>query len=186
MTKEIFPVLETSRLRLRQLTLGDAKDVFAYFSKDEVTKYYDLESFTEVKQAEHFIRSMRSKYEKQEGFRWGITLREAPERVVGTIGFHNWHKKHSRIEIGYELAPEYWRQGVMAEAMKAVIHYGFHLPQVHRIEAFIDPDNEGSRRLLLKSGFTQEGHLRDYFYEKGQFVDAVIFAILREEYRADR
>ncbi|MGW9526237.1 GNAT family N-acetyltransferase [Paenibacillus terrae] len=66
-----------------------------------------------------------------------------------------------------------------------VIHYGFHLPQVHRIEAFIDPDNEGSRRLLLKSGFTQEGHLRDYYYEKGQFVDAVIFAILREEYRAD-
>ncbi|MGG1617447.1 GNAT family N-acetyltransferase [Paenibacillus sp. NRS-1782] len=45
----------------------------------------------------------------------------------------------------------------MSEAMKAVIHYGFHLPQVHRIEAFIDPDNEGSRRLLLKSGLPKKG-----------------------------
>ncbi len=69
-------------------------------------------------------------------------------------------------EIFPVLAPEYWRQGLMAEAMKTVIHYGFHLPQVHRIEAFIDPDNEGSRRLLLKSGFTEEGHLRDYFMKK--------------------
>ncbi|MGQ3479133.1 GNAT family N-acetyltransferase [Paenibacillus sp. TY11] len=185
MIKEIFPVLETERLRLRQLTLGDAEDVFAYFSRDEVTKYYDLESFTEVEQAEKFIRSMLTRYEKQEGFRWGITLKEAPERIVGTIGFHNWHKEHSRIEIGYELAPEYWRQGLMTEAVKVVVDYGFHLPQVHRIEAFIDPDNEGSRRLLLKSGFTKEGHLRDYFYEKGQFVDAVIFGYLRKEHPVD-
>jgi ribosomal-protein-alanine N-acetyltransferase len=49
----------------------------------------------------------------------------------------------------------------MTEAMEAVVRYGFHLPQVHRIEALIDPDNEGSRRLLLKSGFTEEGYLRD-------------------------
>ncbi|MHB0863838.1 GNAT family N-acetyltransferase [Paenibacillus sp. SEL3] len=186
MAMETFPILETDRLRLRQLTVGDAEDVFGYFSKDEVTQYYDLESFTEVEQAEKFIRSMLTRYEKQEGFRWGITLKEAPERIVGTIGFHNWQKEHSRIEIGYELAPEYWRQGLMTEAMKVVVNYGFQLPKVHRIEAFIDPDNEGSKRLLLKSGFTKEGHLRDYFYEKGQFVDAVIFGYLREEHPVNR
>ncbi|WCM62703.1 GNAT family N-acetyltransferase [Paenibacillus polymyxa] len=186
MSMETFPILVTDRLRLRQLTVGDAEDVFGYFSKDEVTQYYDLESFTEVEQAEKFIRSMLTRYEKHEGFRWGITLKEAPGRIVGTIGFHNWHKEHSRIEIGYELAPEYWRQGLMTEAMKVVVDYGFRLPHVHRIEAFIDPDNEGSKRLLLKSGFTKEGHLRDYFYEKGQFVDAVIFGYLREEHPVDR
>lgn len=74
----------------------------------------------------------------------------------------------------------------MTEAMKVVVNYGFQLPKVHRIEAFIDPDNEGSKRLLLKSGFTKEGHLRDYFYEKGQFVDAVIFGYLREEHPVNR
>lgn len=186
MAMETFPTLVTDRLYLRQLTLADAEDIFTYFSRDEVTKYYDLESFTEVEQAEKFIRSMLTRYEKQEGFRWGITLKDAPERIVGTIGFHNWQKEHSRIEIGYELAPEYWRQGLMTEAMEVVVDYGFQLPQVHRIEAFIDPDNEGSRRLLLKSGFTKEGHLRDYFYEKGQFVDAVVFGYLRKEFSAEQ
>lgn len=76
MAMETFPILETDRLRLRQLTVGDAEDVFGYFSKDEVTQYYDLESFTEVEQAEKFIRSMLTRYEKQEGFRWGITLKK--------------------------------------------------------------------------------------------------------------
>ncbi|WP_437179678.1 GNAT family N-acetyltransferase [Paenibacillus barcinonensis] len=55
--------------------------------------------------------------------------------------------------MGYELAPEHWRKGIMAEVIKRVVQYGF------------------------------EGTLRDCFYEKGKFVDAVVFAILSEDHR---
>lgn len=70
-----FPILETERLVLRQLRPDDSRDLFQYFSLDEVTKYYDLNSFTDIKQAEELIYKWNQKFEKNKGIRWGITLR---------------------------------------------------------------------------------------------------------------
>lgn len=65
--------------------------------------------------------------------------------------------------------------------LKTVINYGFSQLGLNRVEAFIDPHNISSRKLLQKVGLTEEGTLRDYFYEKNKFVDAVIFSILKQE-----
>ncbi|GIP31686.1 GNAT family N-acetyltransferase [Paenibacillus sp. J2TS4] len=176
-----FPVLETERLLLRQLTVKDSSDLFHYFSKDEVTRYYDLESFVEVEQAEKLIDKWNDNFQQELGIRWAITLKKE-NRVIGTCGFHNWFKEHYKAEIGYELTPEYWRQGIMTEVLKAVLDYGFKELELNRIEAFIDPDNISSRKLLEKSGLREEGFLKECFYEKNQFVDAVLFAVLKREY----
>ncbi|MFD0959651.1 GNAT family N-acetyltransferase [Paenibacillus chungangensis] len=175
-----FPVIYTERLTLRQLRPEDSMHLFHYFSRDEVTEFYDLESFTSIKQATDLIDSWNKRYETEQGIRWAISLKNE-ERVIGTCGYHNWAKEHSKAEIGYELTPEYWRQGIMTEAIAAILQYGFQSLQLNRIEAFIDPANISSRKLLLKAGLAEEGLLRDCFFEKGQFVDAVIFSILRRE-----
>ncbi|MBD3922156.1 GNAT family N-acetyltransferase [Paenibacillus sp. PR3] len=176
-----FPQFETKRLVLRQLNLDDAADVFDYFARDEVTQFYDLATFTEQRQAEELIQQWNNRYMRSEGIRWGITLR-GEDRVIGTCGFHSWSQEHNKIEVGYELTPEYWQQGIMSEALKAVIAYGFEHMKLNRIEAHIDPDNISSRKLLQKVGLTEEGTLRDYYFEKNQYVDAVVFSILRREY----
>ncbi|SFJ86095.1 ribosomal-protein-alanine N-acetyltransferase [Paenibacillus sp. UNC496MF] len=180
-TRRDFPVLETERLVLRQLRAEDAGELFAYFSLDEVTAYYDLDSFEEPAQAAGLLASWQRRFDRGEGIRWGITLR-GDDRVIGTCGFHEWPKGHYKAEVGYELAPAYWRQGLMTEALASIIPYGFEALGLNRIEAFIDPDNDGSRRLLEKSGLREEGHMRDYYYEKGRFVDAVLFACLKRTY----
>ncbi|MBN3526741.1 GNAT family N-acetyltransferase [Paenibacillus apiarius] len=176
-----FPILETDRLRLRQLRAEDAQELYHYFSQDEVTQYYDLESFVEMRQAEELIANWNRRYEEQQGIRWGITYKP-DDVIIGTCGFHNWFKDHRKAEIGYELTPEYWRQGIMTEAIAQVMKFGFEEMGLHRIEAFIDPDNISSRKLLEKAGLREEGRLRECFYEKGQFVDAVIFSILKREF----
>lgn len=176
-----FPILETERFILRQLRLEDAPDLFSYFSKDEVTEFYDLESFTEVGQAEELIKNWNDRFTNAQGIRWGITFKHE-DRIIGTCGFHNWSKEHFKIEVGYELSPPFWRQGIMTEVLKTVINYGFSRLGLNRIEAFIDPHNISSRKLLQKVGLTEEGTLRDYFYEKSKFVDAVIFSILKQEH----
>jgi ribosomal-protein-alanine N-acetyltransferase len=178
----IFPTLETERLILRQLRIEDSFDVFNYFSKDEVTEFYDLDSFIEQKQAEQLINNWNDRFLKSEGIRWGIT-RKNEDRIIGTCGFHNWSKEHFKSEIGYELAPEFWHQGIMFEALKAIIKYGFEELEINRIEAFIDPGNISSRKLLNKSGLIEEGTLRDYFLEKNRFVDAVILSIIKKQYK---
>jgi ribosomal-protein-alanine N-acetyltransferase len=70
-----FPILETERLILRQLRVEDAFDLYQYFSKDEVTEFYDLDSFTEVKQAQDLIMNWQEKYNDKLGILWGIWIR---------------------------------------------------------------------------------------------------------------
>lgn len=173
-----FPVLETERLALRQLRLEDAADIYDYFSMDEVTMFYDLDSFTELKQAEDLIVYWNNRFNNIEAIRWGITLK-SEDRIIGTCGFHNWAKKHYKAEIGYELSPNHWNKGYMTEVLEAVINFGFEELELNRIQALIHRDNVNSRKLLEKSNFREEGLLSEYYYKKNRYVDAVIFSILK-------
>ncbi|MGN7763373.1 GNAT family N-acetyltransferase [Paenibacillus helianthi] len=179
-----FPILETERLILRQLKQDDAREVFQYFSLDEVTKFYDLESFTTINQAEALIGRWNQKFEENQGFRWGITLK-SDHRVIGTCGFHGWMKKHSKAEIGYELTPEYWRKGIMTEANQKIIEFGFNELRLNRIEAFVEPENLSSRKVLEKKGFCEEGVLKEHYFWGNRFVDVVIYALLKKDYLND-
>lgn len=178
---KVFPELTTERFWLRRLTLNDSAALFDYFSNDEVTRYYDLDTLTSPEQARQIIINWQLRWERDESIRWGICV-HGHDTVIGTIGFHNWSALHQRTEVGYELAPHYWRQGVMNECLQEVLRFGFQELGFNRIEALIDPDNISSRRLLERCGLRQEGLLRDYLFEKGKFVDAAMFSILKREY----
>lgn len=56
-----MPIIESDRLVLRELRLSDAENIFAYFSKDEVTLFYDLATFTSVDQATELIHIWKSR-----------------------------------------------------------------------------------------------------------------------------
>lgn len=174
-----YPVLETERLILRQLTYNDAEDLFEYFSLDEVMEYYDLETFRTLEDAQKIIRHFNTEFEKGKGFRWALELK-TEKKVIGTCGYHNWFPDHSRAEIGYELNPKFWRNSYMKEAILPILIYGFESMRLHRIDAFIDPSNISSEKLLQSLNFKEEGTLRDYFFEKGKFVDAKIFGLINE------
>ncbi|WP_353147704.1 GNAT family N-acetyltransferase [Chryseobacterium sp.] len=172
-----FPVLETERLLLRQLTSHDTEDLFEYFSLDEVMEYYDLEPFKTLEDAQRIIQHFNSEFEKGKGFRWALELK-SEKKVIGTCGYHNWHREHFRAEIGYELNPLFWRQSYMKEAILPILTFGFESMRLHRVDAFIDPSNISSEKLLSSLNFRKEGTLKDYFFEKGKFVNATIFGLI--------
>jgi [ribosomal protein S5]-alanine N-acetyltransferase len=177
-----FPILETERFHLRKLRREDAPHLFSYFSQDIVTKYYDLESFTEEQQAVDLINKFNQGYVDKKQIRWGAELKDTGQ-LVGTCGFHAIEPLHFKAEIGYELHPDYWGKGMMPEITKAIVAFGFEKMELNRIEAFYDPQNDQSWKVLKKNGFQYEGILRKRFFEKGSFVDAALAAILREDKR---
>lgn len=181
MLTRTFPVLETERFRLRKMEEGDAPQVFDYFSKDEVTRYYDLDSFQEEKQAVEIINRWNGRFQENEGIRWGIALKETDE-IIGSCGFHQWEKEHFKAEVGFEVHPNYWRQGVMSEVLRPTLKYGFEEMSLNRIEAFYDPENTASKKCLEKAGFMFEGVLRKAAFEKGIFCDAAVCSLLKEEF----
>ncbi|GGA38739.1 GNAT family N-acetyltransferase [Psychrobacillus lasiicapitis] len=176
-----FPYLETERFLLRAIEVKDAEEVFHYFSLDEVTKYYDLDTFTSRNEAIQLIENWQKRFANNEGIRWGIATKDT-NKIIGSCGYHNWEKEHFKAEVGFEVTPEYWQKGVMTEVLKHVLKYGFERMGLFRIEALYDPENTASKKTLEKAGFTYEGILRKSSFEKGQFCDAAICSILKNEY----
>jgi ribosomal-protein-alanine N-acetyltransferase len=177
-----FPQLETERLALRELRLDDAESLFAVLGDEQVTRFYDDEVYTEVSQASEQIEAWAEGFRARRCIRWGIARREDGV-IIGTCGYYGFHSWHRRGGIGYELARSFWRQGIMTEALGAIIEFGFGKIGLNRIQAVVMPENEGSVKLLGKLGFRQEGVLREYenWGNKG-YVDVMMFSLLRREY----
>ncbi|MEH7236630.1 GNAT family N-acetyltransferase [Bacillus sp. JJ1562] len=173
----MFPILETERLRLREIVHSDAQGIFDCFSNHDVTRYYGQDPITELKQAEQFVKFFAKNYKEKRGIRWAIELKNT-EGFIGTIGFNAWSPKHKRAEIGYELHPQFWRKGYITEAASKVISYGFNELGLTRIGAVVFLENKASNDLLAKLGFEKEGMLRGYMYQNGVAHDTIVYSLL--------
>lgn len=176
-----LPILSSSNLVLRPIDERDTAALFHHFSDDRVTKYMDIDSFSNISDATHIIQFFRKSLEEEEGTRWAITL-AGKDELIGTCGYHKINKPHFKAEIGYDLQPSYWGKGIMKEAISCMLTYGYEELQFNRIEAFVDPENIASAKLLSRLGFHYEGFLRDAFFEKGKFVNAELYSLLRHEH----
>jgi ribosomal-protein-alanine N-acetyltransferase len=182
-----FPVLETKRLILRQMTSEDGTDFFNYYSDRQVTKHLDWYGPDSVEHAQEVIQAWNDNYEKKIVIPWGIALKGS-NKIIGTIpyipirGTFDW-KPLFPTSVGFELSRAYWNQGIMSEALQAVISYGFDKLGSHRIQAEVYPDNTASISLLKKFGFLEEGRLRKYLYheENKVFNDVIVMALLKVE-----
>jgi ribosomal-protein-alanine N-acetyltransferase len=81
------------------------------------------------------------------------------------------------------ILPQYNGQGIVTEAIKAVLEYGFEDMNMHSIEAVIDPDNSASERVLQKNGFIKEAHILENEYYDGKFWDTVIYSLLKRNFK---
>ncbi len=177
-----FPILETERLMLSEITEQDTDWYYALLQREDVTYYYGMDRLLEREEAVEMIRAFRVIFEFMRGLRWGIRLK-GTEELIGTIGLNQLQLRSKKAEVGYELHPYYWRQGLMEEALAAVLTYSFNELDLYRIGANTYPENTGSNRLLAKIGFTHEGRLRGYLYQRGESHDALVYSLLAPEWK---
>jgi len=121
------------------------------------------------------------RYENNEVSEWGIVYKEN-NKFIGTCGYVLWVPVHSLAEIAIALSGEYWGKGLMTEAVKEVIKYGFEKMNLNRIYARCFMENIGSQKVLEKVGMKFEGILREQMFIKSKFSDMKIYSILRKEY----
>lgn len=177
-----IPALITERLVLRQIRPSDAEAFFAAYSDEEVMRYQGHEAHQSIDETHAMIQLTQERFDTHEAIRWGITL-IGDDTLLGSCGLHHFDAKHSHAEIGYELKRSHWGQGIMAEAVAAMLTYGFVELGLHRIEAIIDDANTRSKGLLLKLGFTYEGNLRQRYAIRGIFEDEYYYSLLQDEWR---
>ena len=175
-----FPVIETARLKLRRPWQRDAGALLKVTQDEAVMKYYGMPAFRSLAEALSEIDWFNKLFVRAEGIRWVMTEQGAGQ-YIGDIGFHNYVPAHARAEIGFKLAAAHWRQGIMAEALRPVLEYGFTVMQLNRIEAIVDPENVACLSLLRRAGFLEEGLLREYELEAKGYVDLVMLSLLKRD-----
>nr|WP_315216450.1 GNAT family N-acetyltransferase [uncultured Flavobacterium sp.] len=174
-----FTNLETERLFLRRVDVKDVNEIIALRSNPETMKYIPRPLVKTIEDALEHIAMMDAKIENNEGINWAITQKGNP-KLIGVIGHYRIKPEHYRAEIGYMLLPEFSGKGIISEAVKEVVKYGFKGMQLHSIEAVIDPENNASAKVLEKNGFVKEAHLKENEFFEGRFLDSVIYSLLNK------
>lgn len=162
-----FPILETPRLILRQINLSDVVSIQRNLSDAGTVMYSNSNKPPTIEEVEKIIKVWQKRFEEQKGIRWGITKRGNDE-IIGSCGYKNLTLENKKAEIGYEILGNYRRQGLMSEALNAVIRFGFETMQLNYIEATVNPHNLPSIYLLNKIGFIEETVLEDNEFHQNQ------------------
>lgn len=173
-----FRELHTERFVLRQLQQANAPALLQQRSDPRIIRYLDREPDTSLEQTTALIERITQSAVDNAGVTWGIVRSAATQELLGTIGLWRIMADHHRAEIGYGLHPDYWQQGIMSEALAAVLNFGFQELKLHSVEANVNPHNTASKRLLEKHGFVQEAYFRQNYFFRGQFLDSVIYSLL--------
>jgi [ribosomal protein S5]-alanine N-acetyltransferase len=83
--------------------------------------------------------------------------------------------------LGYWIGERFSQQGFMYDAVRTLVPFIFSTLGLHRIEAACLLSNDASKRLLIKSGFRQEGIARRYLQINGEWRDHILFALLADD-----
>lgn len=128
--------------------------------------------------ANWFINDCISKGDSH-GFTWAIEVDGKAAGGIGVTLLNDVYEKSA--ELGYWLSEEYWRQGIMSQAVQIICREAFRTFDIIRIFAEPFAHNAGSRGVLEKAGFTYEGTMRNGVYKNGQVYSYCIYSLLREE-----
>ncbi len=176
-----FPEITTERLLLSSIKKEDAPELLLLRSSEKVMEYIDKERTKTVEETATLIKRITEDALNNEGITWKISMKENPEKLIGTIGFWRIIKPHHRAEVGYMLHPNFWAKGLMKEALQAVIDFGFNTICLHSIEAHINPGNAASAALLEKLCFVREAYFKEDYFFRGKFLDSAIYSLLNKK-----
>jgi RimJ/RimL family protein N-acetyltransferase len=176
-----FPQLQGKRLRLRGPRESDADALFALFADPDVMRYWSRPPMTTRAEAEGLIVEIGEGFAQRSHLNWVIAARQ-DDAVIGTCTLFRFEPRHRRAEIGYSLRSDHWGKGLAAEAVALAVDWALRTLKLHRIEADIDPRNDGSRKLLQRLGFSSEGVLRERYFVGDEISDTELFGLLASDW----
>jgi len=180
-----FCNIETERLILRKFKESDAETFFSYRTNPQVALYqgegwidYKLEQAVEfVKEQMNFEPGIPNTW-----FQIAIELKDTGN-LIGDLAIHTLPQDTNQVEIGFTLNPMYQNKGFGIEVVKCLLGYIFNVLNKHRVIAITDVRNKPSIKLLEKIGMRKEGHFIKNAWNKGEYTDEYLFALLKEEWR---
>ena len=173
--------IETSRLILRRFTLEDVQAMYRNWASDPaVTKYLKWPTHADEEVSRAVLSDWLSHYGEESYYHWAIVPKDFGQ-PIGSIAAVHIHDRVGKVEIGYCMSKNWWHQGIMTEALNAVIDFFFEEVGANRVEACHDPNNPNSGAVMKKCGMTYEGTQRQASFNNQGICDLSWYAILSSD-----
>lgn len=177
--------IHTRRLLLRPFMPGDEGAIFGNWANDpEVCRHLAWLPHENIQYTREMLDSWLRRYGSDSYYHWGISLEG---QLIGAISIVRWHEQNEEAELGYCLGRAYWSQGIMTEALQAVMRFLFETVGFHRIVLKHAAENPASGRVMQKAGLTYEGlHIQAHKRPDGSFSDMAQYAAINGQWQAGR
>ena len=173
--------IETERLILRRIEEKDAPAVFNNYASDpQVTRFLTWPTHEDLYTSEVVVKSWVREYARDDFYQWAIVPKDLG-KVIGTISVVRKDEKAETVEIGYCMGRKWWRQGIMPEALRAVIRFMIEKAGYNRVEARHDVANGASGAVMKKAGMKYVGTLRSAARNNQGLCDVAVYSILKQE-----
>ena len=170
--------LETDRLILRPFIPEDDAPMFRNWASDPmVTRYLTWSAHTDPSVTSTTIGHWIERYCDPSYYHWAVELKSIDE-PIGSISGVRIDEDTGSVEIGYCIGRPWWGQGLVAEAVRALMAFFFERVGVRCIVACHHPDNPNSGRVMQKCGMTYDGA----WPKKGEALELNWYSLSREEY----
>jgi len=174
-------MIEGEMIRLRPIEREDLPRFVRWFRDPEVRRHLGAYLPFSLVQEERWFERTLEQIERGESVLLAIETSEGVH--IGNIGLHRINWKDRNAELGIMIGEkEYWDQGYGTDAIRTLLRVAFDEMNLHRVYLRVDADNRRGIRCYEKSGFRQEGTLRDAVFREGTYHDQWLMSVLRPEW----
>ncbi len=167
--------IETAHLLLRKFTPDDFEAMYALWTDGEAMRYVQPDGWPHTREESRGILRRAIEFFEQHGFgQWAVIYKETG-RMIGYCGL-KFLNDVPEVELLYGVSKEFWNRGLVTEAARASLRYGFEVAGMEKIVAVALPENAGSWRVMEKCGMRREGLSSHKGYE------VVRYTISRDEF----
>ncbi len=167
-------ILETERLLLRHLEMGDLIELFRLYSDPEIRRYFPEGTLTIEETKEELEWHMHGHPKYPDLGLWA-TVDKGSDKFIGRCGLLPWDiDGQHEIEIAYLLDKAFWHQGLATEAAQGIMRYGFETLELSRLICLIDPGNTASQRVAERIGMSLERRVEGY---EGDNIPFYIYSV---------
>jgi len=173
-------MIQGDNVILKGLEPDDIKERHLWLNDPEITNYFTNLSSIHLSRndLEKWYENISQK--KSQEIHFSIFTKE-PKHIGGAqLKSIDW--KNRNAELGIFIGDKSkWGKGFGTDATKSLIFFGFNELNLHRIWLKVDPENLAALKCYQKTGFIQEGILREDVFRKGRFHDTIIMSILANQ-----
>ncbi|MFX0020754.1 MAG: GNAT family N-acetyltransferase [Candidatus Hermodarchaeota archaeon] len=171
----------SGNLFLRKISKDDINFFFESLNNKDLITYLSLGPLKTLEHSKRLIKGYLKYWDNHFQFNYIIEIHEIENLKIGSISLWNVNWQHRRAQVGIWLLPSFWSKGLAEKSLNLLKNIAFNHLKINRLEAYIAVENKRSISLFKKTGFREEGLLKDYLNFHGNYHDAIIMACLKNK-----